>query len=385
MPKQDAAKQLKIGIILDTSLDPPDGVQQYVLAVGEWLRARGHDVHYIVGETTRTDLPNVHSLAKNISVRFNGNRTTIPLPTSKRRLKTFLVEEQFDVLHVQTPHSPFFAQRLILAASPNTPIVATFHVLPEGKLPVIGNYLLGWWLRPSLKRIDQMLCVSPAAGVFARKTFGVKFRVLPNVFDYQLFHAAESLPKYDDNKLTILFLGRLVPRKGCRYLLEAIAKLDRTALPAFRVVICGKGPLLSELQQFVAQKQLEDVVEFVGFVSEEDKPSYYASADIAVFPSTGGESFGIVLIEAMASGKTAVLAGNNPGYASVMEPQPELLFTPQDVNALARKLTQQLQNGSARESYAAWGRDYSKQFDIEVVGPQLVGLYTELLETKNVQ
>lgn len=385
MPKPSETPLHKIGIVLDTSLDPPDGVQQYVLSVGEWLRRQGHDVHYIVGETTRIDIPNVHSLAKNIAVRFNGNRTTIPLPTSKRKLKAFLNEQQFDVLHVQTPHSPFFAQRLIRAASPKTAIVATFHVLPEGKLPVIGNYLLGWWLRPSLRRIDQMLSVSPAAARFARQTFHVASRVMPNVFDYRLFQTAQPLPAYDDATRTILFLGRLVPRKGCRYLLEAVAKLDRTALPPFRVVVCGKGPLLNELEEFVRQHSLQDVVSFAGFVSEEDKPRYYASADVSVFPSTGGESFGIVLIEAMASGRAAVLAGDNPGYASVMEPQPELLFGPQDTQALADKLSALLQNDAQRQSYAAWGSDYTTQFGIETVGPQLVQLYSELLERKNMQ
>jgi phosphatidylinositol alpha-mannosyltransferase len=386
MPKQNAAKPLKIGIVLDTSLDPPDGVQQYVLAVGEWLHSQGHDVHYVVGETTRTDLQNIHSLAKNIGVRFNGNRTTIPLPTSKRKLKTFLGRQQFDVLHVQTPHSPFFAQRLICAASPQTAVIATFHVLPDGRLPFIGNYVLGWWLRSSLRRIDQVLSVSPAAAEFARKTFGVASTVLPNVFDYRLFHDAPALPQYaQEKKLTILFLGRLVPRKGCRYLLEAIAKLDKVALPSFRVVVCGKGPLLSQLQDFVQEHKLEEIVEFAGFVSEADKPRYYASADIAVFPSTGGESFGIVLIEAMAAGKSTVLAGNNPGYASVMGPQPELLFDPADTNALADQLSRLLTDAKARQAYAAWGSEYTKRFDIEVVGPQLVTLYTELLNQKNVQ
>lgn len=376
---------LKIGIVLDTSLDPPDGVQQYVIAVGEWLRARGHEVHYLVGESRRTDLPNIHSLARNFSVRFNGNRTTIPLPTSRRMLKAFLERQQFDVLHVQTPHNPFLAQRLILAASPKTAIVATFHVLPEGKLPVIGNHILGRWLRPSLSRIDQLLSVSPAAATFAKQTFRVESSVLPNVFDYQLFHQALPLDKYQDDTLTILFLGRLVPRKGCRYLLEAVAKLDRSKLPKFRVVICGKGPLLADLQQLVRQKHLQDIVEFVGFVSEEDKPRYYASADLAVFPSTGGESFGIVLIEAMASGKAAVLAGNNPGYSSVMEPRPELLFTPSLVDELAGKLKTYLVDGQKRSEVATWGEAYSKQFDVEEVGPKLVSLYTELLARKNVQ
>jgi len=375
---------MKIGLVLDTSLDPPDGVQQYVIGVGEWLRAQGHDVHYIVGETVRTDLPNIHSLARNFKVRFNGNRTTVPLPTSRRKLRAFLTEQQFDVLHVQTPHNPFLAQRIIMAADPHTAIIATFHVLPEGKLPVVGTYALGLWLHPSLKRIDRMLSVSAAAAAFEKRTFRVESTVLPNVFDYQLFHAARPLAKYDDSVPTILFLGRLVPRKGCRYLLEAIAKLDRAALPEFRVVICGKGPLLPDLERFVTEHKLEDVVEFAGFVSEADKPSYYASADIAVFPSTGGESFGIVLIEAMAAARGPVLGGDNPGYATVLEPFPTQLFDPRQPTVLADHLKHYLTDASIRKTLADQQQEYVRQFDVEAVGQQLLAIYDDALQARRI-
>src|SRR4051812_5685806 len=107
----------KIGIVLDTSLDPADGVQQYVIAMGEWLRAQGQEVHYLAGETTDRQLPNIHSLARNVNVVFNGNRVSIPLPTSRRKLQRFITESPFDVLYVQTPHHPLMSQRLICAAS----------------------------------------------------------------------------------------------------------------------------------------------------------------------------------------------------------------------------------------------------------------------------
>lgn len=369
----------KIGLVLDTSLDPSDGVQQYVIAVGTWLRKAGHDVHYLVGETSRTDLSNIHSLARNMSVRFNGNRTTIPLPTSKRKLRAFVQQEQFDILHVQTPHHPLMSQRLICAASPRTAVIGTFHILPYSQLVRFANKLLGLVLRPSLKRIDTMLAVSPAAAEFEQQTFGVPAKVLPNVFDYARFAKAKPMAKYTDATVTILFLGRLVLRKGCQTLLEAVAKLDRTNLPKFRVVICGKGPLLAQLQAYVAEHDLTDIVEFVGFVSEADKPAYYASADIAVFPSISGESFGIVLIEAMASGRAVVLAGNNPGYASVMAPQPSLLFDPKDATALAKLLADYLTNQQARQTMAAWATTYAKDFDVERVGKQLVETYETAL------
>lgn len=374
------AKPLKIGLVLDTSLDPPDGVQQYVVGIGEWLRSQGHDVHYLVGQTKHRDLPNIHSLSRNVSVVFNGNRTTIPLPTSRRKLRRLLEAEQFDVLHVQTPHSPFMAQRLILAAGSEVAIVGTFHIAAYSWMGRVGNTLLGWWLRPSLKRFYRVVSVSDAAASFARSSFHIDTPVLPNTFDYQRFHAAKSLAKYRDKAVTILFLNRLVPRKGCQVLLEAAAQLAADpSTPAFRVVVCGKGPETARLQRFVKRHGLEDIVEMVGFVSEADKPRYCASADIAAFPSSGGESFGIVLLEAMASGRAAVLAGDNPGYRSVMLPRPELLFSPKASHLLAQLLSKYIGSPRLRREAATWGEQYTKDFDVAVVGTELLKLYREAL------
>lgn len=378
------ANSLKIGLILDTSLDPTDGVQQYVVSVGEWLRSQGHDVHYLVGETSTRQLPNVHSLSRNITVNFNGNRTTIPLPTSRRKLRKFIQERDFDVLHVQTPHHPLMAQRLILAAKPQTAVIGTFHILPLGWMSRVGNRALGIWLKPSLRRFDKMLAVSPAAAAFCESSFGIKAEALPNVINYQLYFNAPTLPKYQDGKLNILFLGRLVPRKGCLLLLQAVAEMlkSQTDLPQFRVIICGRGPLENKLRRYVDQNGLQKLVEFAGFVSEEDKPSYYASADLAVFPSKGGESFGIVLLEAMSNGRTAVLAGDNPGYHSVMEPQSDLLFNPNDASELAQKLAKYLKDTGLRQRMADWGSNYTKSFDTALIGQKLLLVYNEALRKR---
>lgn len=377
-----ANRRLKIGLVLDTSLDPPDGVQQYVISVGEWLRDQGHDVHYLVGETKHRELPNIHSLSRNISVRFNGNRTTIPLWANRRKLRKLLADEKFDILHVQTPHHPLMAQPLIMMADRRrTAIVGTFHIAAYSWMVTAGNYLLGFWLRPSLKRFYRIVAVSTAAADFARPTFKVDAPVLPNTFDYERFHDAKAFSKYKNKKVTIIFLNRLVPRKGCQILIEAAAKLAEIPdLPEFEVVICGKGPQASKLQNYIENHGLEDIVEMTGFVSEEDKPSYYASADISVFPSSGGESFGIVLLEAMASGRSAVLAGDNPGYASVMEPRPELLFDPKDTQALTNLLENYIRESKLRRQAADWGEEYTKDFDTAVVGKKLELLYREALQ-----
>lgn len=376
-------KKLKIGLVLDTSLDQPDGVQQYVIGIGEWLRRQGHDVHYLVGQTKRTDLKNIHSLSRNVKVRFNGNRTTIPLPTNKQSLKAFLMVEKFDVLHVQMPHSPFMAQRLIAAADAKTAVIGTFHVAPYSRLVSAGNRALGVWLRPSIERFDTIISVSSAAADFAKTTFGVKSIVLPNVVDYGLFHKAKPLADYKDKTVTILFLGRLVPRKGSELLLQSVARLDKyDDLPPFRVVICGKGPLKSKLEKYIKEHNLADIVTLVGFISETEKPRYYASANISVFPSSAGESFGIVLLEAMASGKAAVLAGDNPGYRTVMGPQPDLLFDPYSERALTDLLALYLRHPKLRQRAKKWGETYTKHFDVNVVGKQLENIYAEALRKR---
>jgi phosphatidylinositol alpha-mannosyltransferase len=276
--------------------------------------------------------------------------------------------------------------RLVALAGPPTAVVGTFHILPNSPLTSIGNRLLGIWCRRTLKRFDAMLSVSTAAAEFALKTFHVRSDISPNVIDYERFKEARPLPQYDDDRLTILFLGRLVPRKGCQVLLEALVILKgRTDLPKFRLVICGHGPLENQLRRYAQKHGLEDMVEFAGFVGEEAKTRYYASTDIAVFPSSGGESFGIVLIEAMAGGHAVVLAGNNPGYASVMAPQPDLLFDPGDAAALAERIAGYLLNSKQRERMAAWGQSYAKQFDIQVVGPKLVDVYNKALRKRSSQ
>lgn len=376
-------KQLKIGFILDTSLDPNDGVQQYVVGLGEWFRAEGHDVHYLVGETKHRQLINIHSLSKNFSVVFNGNRTTIPLIPNPLRLRKFMRRQKFDVLHVQTPHHPLLAQPLLLFADKQTAAIGTFHILPYDTLSKVGTWLLGFVLRPSLKRLDALLAVSSAAAAFTKTTYRMNSMVLPNVVDYQRFSKAKPLERYDDDILTILFLGRLVPRKGCRLLLEAVRILaEKPDMPAFRVVICGNGPLMNDFKDFVAANGLQERVIFEGFVQEDEKPRFYASADISVFPSIGGESFGIVLLEAMASGKAAVFAGDNPGYRSVLAERSEMLFDTSSVDVLVQLLEQYLSDAELRKAASQWGETYTAKFDVNVVGKQLLTIYDEALQKR---
>ena len=376
-------KRLTIGFVLDDSLDRPDGVQQYVLTTGEWLRRQGHDVHYLVSTSSRRDLHNLHDMGSNVNVSFNGNRLGTPLPAARRHIRAVLAEKRFDVLHVQMPYSPLLAGRVIKAAASDTAVVGTFHIVPRSTFVALAARLLALWCRRTLRRFDRVMSVSPAAEAFAWQTFGIRSEVVPNPVDLSIFRAAAPFPK-PLKTVTILFLGRLVPRKGCQTLLEAIKILAEDAsVPPFQLTICGKGPLMEKLKQYVRENGLAQRVAFNGFVAEEEKPRYYASADITVFPSNGGESFGIVLVEAMASGKAAVLAGDNPGYRSVLEHSPgDILFDPNDPEALATRLRALIADPAMREHIAAWQYRHADQYDINRIGVRILKTYASALRER---
>jgi phosphatidylinositol alpha-mannosyltransferase len=212
--------------------------------------------------------------------------------------------------------------------------------------------------------------VSDVAAEFARKVFGVETVVIPNMVDVDLFANKPIINK----KLTIIFLGRLVERKGCGYLLKAIKQLDKSYDHDYRVLIGGKGPLLDKLKKYAKTNKLSKV-KFLGFIEEKDKGKLLSGADIAVFPSTGGESFGISLIEAMASGARVVLGGDNIGYRGVLSEHPDLLIDPKDTVGFANRLQYFLEHKKAREAAAKWSKDNINQYDVDVVGKKTVLVY----------
>lgn len=370
---------MKIGLVLDDTLDKADGVQQYVLTVGKWLSAQGHEVHYLVAKTTRKDIPNLHSLGRFVSLRYNKNNVRTPLPASRRKIKKLLEEQQFDVLHVQLPYSPFLAKHIIRYAGPKTAVVGTFHILPASKLHGYSNKALRTLLGRSIKRFDKIVAVSEPAVHFARKAYGMSAQYLPNPIDVGAFRAGKRLSAFDRRKLNIVFLGRIVKRKGVMELIDAYNHLSDDLAKKTRLIVCGKGPFKQRAYQHA---RVDRDVTFTGFVSEKEKPNYLASADIAVFPSTGGESFGIVLVEAMAAGARVVIGGNNAGYASILGAQPYLLFNPRDRQAFVEHLELFITDDKLRERMYKWQQDVVGQYDIAVVGPKVVKMYKEALEQR---
>jgi phosphatidylinositol alpha-mannosyltransferase len=373
----------KIAFVLDDSLDKPDGVQQYVLTVGQHLASLGHTVHYLVGETKRADIPNVHSMGRNMNVRFNQNRMSMPLPVSKKKIRELLVREEYDIIHVQMPYSPFLAGRVVKAAGRLTGVVGTFHVAPHSLLVYAANSLLRLMIGGSLSRFDEFISVSRVAQHFAWETFRIESAIVPNTLRLAPFYDTPPRKEYASTT-NIVFFGRLVERKGCQHFLRAIRALHESkCLPAgCKAVVCGAGPLELSLKAYVHQHRLEQIVEFTSFVTEADKPGYLAAADIVVYPSTGGESFGIVLLEGMAASRGVVLAGDNPGYASVMGERPEALFDPANETQFADKIQHFLDSKTARTKAREWQQQFVRQFDVPNVVDEILVIYNEALHKR---
>lgn len=372
---------MKIGFVFDDTLDKPDGVQQYIFTLGAWLRGQGHDVHFLVGQTKRTDIPNIHSLSRNVSVRFNHNKLSIPLPVSRKKLKTFLAEQEFDVLHVQMPYSPYFAGRVVLTAPTKTAIVGTFHIMPYGLASKFGTKLLNILSRKSLKRFDQVVAVSDAAQHFAKTGMGLETVVVPNAVDLDRFKVGQGLAEFADGKHNLVFLGRLVPRKGTAELLKAVNLLNQQKrFENRRLIIVGSGPEEPKLKSYVNKHNMTDKIIFTGQAEESQKANYFASAELAVLPSLSGESFGIVVVEAIASGAGVVLGGDNPGYRFVLADSTEALVNPSQTKVFADKIDQLLKDVNLRAQINAAQKQRIRQFDIKVIGPRIEEIYSQAID-----
>lgn len=365
---------LSIGFLYDDTLDSTDGVAQYVKTLGAWLSARGHKVSYLVGETESTKWHggNIYSLSKNLKISWAGNRMSIPLTADRRKIKKIMGSVKFDVLHVQVPYSPFMSQLVINQSRPATAVVGTVHVFPSSWLSLAGSKLLRQIYGKSLKRFDLMLGVSSAVQLYAKKAFRVDAQISPNVIDLSVFKIGSK--RRPGQIRRIVFLGRLVERKGCEYLLRAF-KLTEKQLPDTNVIVAGDGPDRKKLEKLSRSLGINHKTVFLGRVSEKQKVNILAGADIACFPSLYGESFGIVLIEAMAAGAQVVLGGNNPGYSSVLGRQKELLIDPRDEAAFAARLRKLLRDKALASELHKWQLAEVRRYDVALVGPRIEAIY----------
>jgi phosphatidylinositol alpha-mannosyltransferase len=349
---------VKIGLVTPYIYPLYGGVNGHVAQLYENLIARGHDVRIISSAhgPQRQSEGDVIRLGYGFSVPANGSMGTLTIgPRYTPMIQAMLERERFDVLHFHEPFVPFLS--LMVLRESKSVNVATFHAY-AGWSPAyeFGRRML----RHFARRLDGRIAVSAAARHFIDHYFPGDYKVIPNGVDLRRFQNVQPFARYRDGTPNILFLGRFESRKGLTYLLKAYRVLKKRGYDC-RLLVIGSGPQEREVRRYIATRRLTGV-ELLGRVSDEDKVRYFATADIYCSPATGRESFGIVLLEAMASG-TAIVCSDIHGYRSVVRRDEQaLLVPPKDVNALVTALARLLDEPDVRARMGESGRERAQQY-----------------------
>jgi phosphatidyl-myo-inositol alpha-mannosyltransferase len=367
---------LKIGIVSPYGYPLPGGVNEHVRYTYEAMRRMGHDAWIITSAygLRQPDEGHVIRIGYGLAVPANGSigRVTLSLGLP-RKTRAVLEEHRFDVLHFHEPFVPFLSPAMLEAS--DTVNIGTFHAF--------GGFSPSYWLGSKVvgglaERLHGRIAVSGAARHFINRYFPADYRIIPNGVDLERFANAEPYEELRDGMLNILFVGRHEDRKGFEYLLKAYHRLRKRHVDA-RLLVCGAGPLLRQHRRYAATRRIRDV-EFLGRVSDEQKARYFASADIFCAPSTGQESFGIVLLEAMAAG-VPIVASDIHGYKNVLQRSVQgLLVEPRNPRALAAALYALAQDADLRHSMGEAGRERAPEFSWDRVTERTVAFYREVRE-----
>jgi phosphatidylinositol alpha-mannosyltransferase len=287
------------------------------------------------------------------------------------RIRDLLAAHRFDVLHFHEPFVPFLCPAVLTESE--TVNVATFHAF--------GGFSPSYWFGSKAAarlaaRLHGRIAVSGAARHFIGRYFPGDYRIIPNGVELESFASAQPFEELRDGTLNILFVGRMEDRKGLSYLLRGYHRLRKRHVDA-RLIVVGEGPRLREYRRYVATRRIRDV-EFVGHVPPEAKLRYFASADIFCAPSTGQESFGIVLLEAMAAG-LPIVASDIHGYKNVVTRDQEgFLVEPRNPRAIAAALYQLARDPDLRHQMGDAGRAKAPEYSWQRVTQQLVDYYHEV-------
>lgn len=367
---------MKVGIVCPYNLWKGGGVQECCLAIQHELTKRGHTAKIIAPQPLDGNgvVDDKVVLVGN-SATFKSFHTTgvISFSASPRSIDEMLDKEKFDVLHFHEPWLPMLS-RQILSRSKSINIATSHATLPEGFSTKALLNLSSKYTKSLLRHIDAYTAVSPSATRYIRNFVDDTIRLIPNGIDLSKY---QPLPKRPAKSKTILYIGRLEKRKGVEYLLQAFELLSRQD-NAVKLVIAGDGPLRQKQEMWVQEQGLKNV-RFLGYVSENKKHRLLSDADVFCSPALYGESFGIVLLEAMAMGVVTV-AGNNEGYSHVMQGEGKTsLVDPTDTKAFKDKLSQMLHDEKVRAAWLDWAKRYVAQFDYPKVVDQYESLYKETL------
>jgi phosphatidyl-myo-inositol alpha-mannosyltransferase len=372
--RRDARRPLKIGIVSPYGYPHPGGVNEHVRYTYEAMRRMGHDVWIITSKYGRERESEGHVIrfGTGYAVPANGSVGRVTLGLRFKRQATEVLEaHRFDVLHFHEPFVPFLSPSVLDAS--DTVNVATFHAF--------GGFSPSYWIGSKFAgRLASLLhgriAVSGAARHFINRYFPGDYRIIPNGVDLDRFASAEPYEELRDGTLNILFLGRFEERKGLIHLLKAYHRLRKRKVDA-RLLVVGDGPKRREYRRFVGLRGVRDV-EFLGRVSDEEKVRYFASADIYCAPNTGQESFGIVLLEAMAAG-VPIVASDIHGFKNVIQRNVQgLLVEPRNPRALAAALYALARDPDLRHEMGEAGRQRAPEFSWDRVSERIVDYYYEV-------
>ncbi|WP_129838428.1 glycosyltransferase family 4 protein [Streptomyces sp. RFCAC02] len=359
---------MRIGIVCPYSWDVPGGVQFHVRDLAEHLIRLGHDVSVLAPADDETPLPAyVVSAGRAVPVPYNGSVARLTFGfLSAARVRRWVHEGDFDVLHIHEPATPSLS--LLTCWAARGPIVATFHTSNPRSRAMVAAYPI---LQPALEKISARVAVSEYARRTLVEHLGGDAVVIPNGVDVDFFARAEPRPEWQGD--TIGFIGRIdEPRKGLPVLMRALPRI-LAARPGVRLLVAGRGDTEEAVEGLPPAAR--ERVEFLGMVSDEDKARLLRSVDLYVAPNTGGESFGIILVEAMSAG-AAVLASDLDAFAQVLDGGAAgALFPNEDADALADAAVALLADPERLTGLRARGSAHVRRFDWATVGADILAVY----------
>lgn len=358
---------MRVGLICPYTWEVPGGVQAHVRDLAETLIALGHDVEVATPADDDADLPPyVTSMGRALPVPYNGSVARLAFgPVTANRVRKWLRGGEYDVLHIHEPFAPSVSVLALWAA--REPVVATFHASVERSRALLAAK---HGLNSALEKIHARIAVSPAARKYVVDHLGGTVVLIPNGVSVARFSAAEPLPGWPGEGGAVGFLGRIdEPRKGLPGLLDALASMRTPA----RLLVAGPGDV-DDVRDDLPEA-LRERVTFLGQVSEEDKLRFFHSVDVYCAPNTGGESFGIVLIEALAAG-VPIVASELEAFRRVLdEGDAGVLVPPEDPAALAAALDDLLGDPARRRAVAKRGSALVRRYDWPAIAEAIVGVY----------
>jgi phosphatidyl-myo-inositol alpha-mannosyltransferase len=363
---------VRIALVCPYAFDDPGGVQTHVRELAERLQGRGHTVEVLAPVRHGPSAPYVRAVGRPVNIRYNASNAPIdPRPWSRPAVRRALVRLLPDIVHVHEPLTPSTSMWATLEA--RAPVVATFH---SGASRSRLFDMAAPALRRVARRLTTRIAVSEAAAAFVARRIGGSFEIVPNGVDVSRFSDAAPADLGPGTKL--LFLGRLDARKGFPVALDAFARLAASR-PDLRLIVVGDGPDRRAVQTL--PQDIKNRVRLLGAIPNVDIPPYLAACDLYLGTSMGGESFGVVLVEAMATG-LPVVASRIPGYSEVVRDDLEaVLVPPGDPAALASAAARVLEDPALADRLRAAGLERARTYDWSTVVTRLEDLYEAAVQT----